>query len=156
MTTCNKKQKLWKQQFEELEVWLIDKGFNLDVAHDVDDCVYLEDKIVCIQSRSKPETRYYSLLHECGHILVANGLKRWKKDMPLYVQENGIWDDGRKRRGRAYKVSYVAEEIEAWKRGRRMSGKMGHHINNEKYNKLMSHCVFEHIKSIVSPEDYEE
>ena len=156
MKINNKKYCQWEEQFEELEVWLLDKGYTLSVAHDVEDCVYLEDKIVCIQSRSKPETRYYSLLHECGHILIANGSKQWKKDMPLYAQEDGILDDGRRRRGKAYKVSLIGEEIEAWVRGRKMSDRMGHCIDDKKYNKLLSHCVFEHIKCVVSPEDYEE
>lgn len=156
MKIKNKEYCQWEEQFEELEVWLLDRGYTLSVAHDVEDCVYLEDKIVCIQSRSKPETRYYSLLHECGHILIANGSKQWKKDMPLYAQENGILDDGRKRRGKAYKVSLIGEEIEAWVRGRKMSDRMGHSIDDKKYNKLLSHCVFEHIKCVVSPEDYEE
>jgi hypothetical protein len=156
MKIKNKKYCQWEEQFEDLEVWLLDKGYTLTVAHDVEDCLYLEDKIVCIQSRSLPETRYYSLLHECGHILVADGSKQWKKDMPLYAQEDGILNDGRRRRGKAYKVSLIAEEVEAWKRGRRMSGKKGHHIDNEKYNKLFSLCVFEHIKCVISPVDYEE
>ena len=156
MTTCNKKQKLWEEQFEELEVWLIDKGYVLDVSHDVDDCVYLYDKIVCIQSRSHPESRYYNLLHECGHILVAHGAKQWKKDMPLYAQENGVWDDGRRRRGSAYKVSLVGEEIEAWVRGRRLSERMGHHIDDEKYDKVMAHCVYSYIKMVVDPEEQAE
>lgn len=156
MKIKNKKYCQWEEQFEDLEVWLLDKGYTLTLAHDVDDCVYLDDKIVCIQSRSKPENRYYSLLHECGHILIADGSKQWKKDMPLYAQEDGIFDDGRRRRGKARKVSLIAEEIEAWVRGRKMSSRMEHHIDNEKYNKLFSFCVFEHIKSIVSPEKYEE
>jgi hypothetical protein len=41
-------------------------------------------------------------------------------------------------------------------RGRKMSDRMGHCIDDKKYNKLLSHCVFEHIKCVVSPEDYEE
>jgi hypothetical protein len=153
MKIKNKKYCQWEEQFEELEVWLLDKGYTLSVAHDVEDCVHLEDKIVCIQSRSKPETRYYSLLHECGHILIANGLKQWKKDMPMYAQEGGVWSDGRTRRGKAYKVSLVAEEVEAWKRGRRMSGKMGHHINDIKYNKLMSYSVYTYIDHVVASND---
>ena len=104
MKINNKKYCQWEEQFEELEVWLLDKGYTLSVAHDVEDCVHLEDKIVCIQSRSKPETRYYSLLHECGHILVAQGSKQWKKDMPMYAHENGLLTDGRKRKGEVYKV----------------------------------------------------
>ena len=155
MAKYNKKERQWIEQFEELEVWLIDRGYTLNVAHDVDDCVYLYDKIVCIQSRSRYESRYYSLLHECGHILVAQGSKQWKKDMPMYAQENGLLTDGRKRKGEVYKVSLVGEEIEAWKRGRRLSKKMRHYIDDKKYNKVMAHCVYSYIKMVVAGEDPE-
>ena len=153
MIKHDKEQKLWKQQFEDLEVWLIDKGYTLNIAPDVADCVYLYGKLVCIQSRSRPESRYYNLLHECGHILVAQGSKQWKKDMPMYAHENGLLTDGRKRKGEVYKVSLVGEEIEAWIRGRRLSKKMGHHINDKKYDKVMAHCVYSYIKMVVEGEE---
>ena len=137
---------LWEQQFEELEVWLIDKGFNLEVAHDVENYVVLENKIVCIRSRSPIEYRYYNLLHECGHILVSQDSKQWKKDMPMYAQDPKVIRDGRRERGNLYKVSTIAEEIEAWKRGRRLAKKMEHHIDNKKYNKLMADCVFTYVE----------
>jgi hypothetical protein len=140
---------IWKDQFDDLEIWLLDKGYNLEVAHDVEDCVILEDKLVCIQSRSRVETRYYSLLHECGHILVSNTLKQWKQDIPLYAQDT-IYIDARKTRGTPFKVSLIAEEIEAWKRGRRMALKMGHYIDNTRYNKLMSDCVYSHIEDVAT------
>ena len=136
----------WRQQFDELEIWLLDKGYILEVAPDVDDCVYLHDKVVCIRSRNHRETRYYSLLHECGHILVAQNSKQWKKDMPMYAQDPKVGRDGRRERGNIYKVSTIAEEIEAWKRGRRLAKKMGHGINNKKYNKLMADSVFTYVE----------
>jgi hypothetical protein len=152
MAKYNKKERQWVEQFEEMEVWLIDRGYTLDIAHDVDDCVYLLDKIVCIQGRSRPESRYYSLLHECGHILVSQGVKQWEKDMPMYAQGDDA-EDGRKRKGEVYKVSLVGEEIEAWKRGRRLSKKMGHHIDDKKYDRVMAKWVYSYIKMVVEGGD---
>jgi len=149
------KNETWKEQFDEMEIWLTDKGYALEVSSDVEDCVYLQDGIVCIRSRNHPETRYYSMLHECGHILVARGLKQWRLDMPTYAQDpkddtiKGE-TDGRLAKKKEYKVSLVAEEIEAWKRGRRMAKRMGHHINDIKYNKLMSYCVYTYIEEVAT------
>lgn len=154
MAKCNKKEKLWIEQFIELEIWLIDRGYTLNIAHDVDDCVYLYDKIVCIQGRSRPESRYYNLLHECGHILVAQGSKQWKKDMPMYAQGDAA-DDGRRRKGEVYKVSLVGEEIEAWKRGRRLSKRMGHDMDDKKYDRSMAKWVYSYIKMVVAGEELE-
>ena len=141
---------VWTQQFSELEIWLLDKGFCLEVANDVVDCVYLKEKIVCIQARNRPESRYYSLLHECGHILVAQRAAQWMKDVPMYAQDPQVQYDARRRRGKRYKVSLVAEELEAWKRGRRLSNKMKHYIDKDKYDKLMSECVYSYIEMVAT------
>ena len=140
----------WRQQFDELEIWLVDRGYVLEVASDVDDCVYLYDKIVCISSRNHLETRYYALLHECGHILVAQNSKQWKKDMPMYAQDAKVMNDARRSKGKIYKVSLVAEEIEAWKRGRRMAKKMGHYIDDKKYDRIMSDCIYSYIEMVAT------
>ena len=149
MTNSGEREK-WKEQFGELEIWLSDKGYSLEVAHDVEDCVILEDKLVCIQSRNSPETRYYSLLHECGHILVARGSKQWAKDVPMYAQDPKVMNDARRRRGKNYKVSLIAEEIEAWKRGRKLSNKLGHYIDNKKYDSIMAICVYTYVEMAAS------
>jgi hypothetical protein len=141
---------VWTLQFTELEIWLLEKGYCLEIANDVVDCVYLKEKIVCIQARSGAENRYYSLLHECGHILVAQGSEQWARDMPMYAQDPTVWTDARRRRSKKYKVSVVAEEIEAWKRGRRMAKKMEHYIDNDSYNKLMADCVYSYIEMVAT------
>ena len=45
----------------------------------------------------------------------------------------------------AYQVSLVAEEIEAWKRGRRLANRLGLYINDKKFNNVMSECVMTYI-----------
>ena len=145
MTNDNERG-MWVEQFNELEIWLADKGYNLEMAHDVEDCVILEDKLVCIQSRNSAETRYYSLLHECGHILVSQGSKQWEKDVPMYAQDPKVMNDARRRRGKSYKVSLIAEEIEAWKRGRKLSNRMGHYIDDKKYDNIMAVCVYTYVE----------
>ena len=132
----------WNCQFAEIESWLNSKGYEVVQETDAEDSIEFNLKRVLINSRNHPETRYYTLLHECGHLLIAQGAKQWAKDLPMYAYVQ----DARVERGKAYRVSLVAEEIEAWKRGRRLGNRFSHVINHNKYDKLITQCVFSYIE----------
>ena len=134
----------WNYQFAEIENWLGSKGYEVVQETDADDSIVWDSKTVYINSRNHPETRYYTLLHECGHLLVSQGAKQWAKDIPMYASS----EDARVERSKAYGVSLVAEEIEAWKRGRRLGNRFNHYINNEKYDSTFTQCVFSYIESV--------
>ena len=133
---------IWLSQAEELKGWLLNKGYKLVYETNADDCVDFNTKTVHVNSRSHPENRYYTLLHECGHILVAQGSKKFSKEMPMYAKSS----DGRSARSKAYRVSTVAEEIEAWKRGRRLSYKLGHDLDEDKFDKQITESVMSYIE----------
>ena len=132
----------WNYQFAEVENWLNSKGYEVVLETDVDDKIVWDTKQVFINSRNHPETRYYTLLHECGHLLISQGAKQWSKDVPMYASV----EDLRVEKSKAYRVSLVAEEIEAWKRGRRLGKRFKHFINDEKYDKQITECVFGYIE----------
>ena len=132
----------WNNQFAEIEAWLNSKGYEVTQETDAEDSIEWNPKRVLINSRNHPETRYYTLLHECGHLLVAQGAKQWAKDLPMYAYVQ----DARVERSKAYRVSLVAEEIEAWKRGRRLGKRYNHIINHDKYDKLITQCVYSYIE----------
>ena len=54
--------------------------------------------------------------------------------------------DGRNARSKAYKVSTVAEELEAWKRGRRLARRFKHHVNDSKYDEHMTKNIMSYIE----------
>jgi hypothetical protein len=64
---------------------------------------------------------------------------------PMYVHSPDMDDDGRREKGKAYRVSLIAEEIEAWKLGRRFATTQGLWIDNTKYNKHMTDAVMSYI-----------
>ena len=135
------KTDIWKRQFSELTSYLKDKGFSVSLEKGCGDEVMWEEKIIKINSHFKWEKRYYHLLHEAGHIIISEKPDVFSYDYPYYI-------DGERpgRRGHAYKISTIGEEIEAWKIGRRLGDKdLNHFVNYEKYDKLMSDCVMTYV-----------
>jgi len=133
----------WNKQFKEVESWLTHKGYKISQYTDAEDSIQWGNKTVYINSRNHPETRYYTLLHECGHLLISQTARQWSKDVPMYASV----EDARVERSKAYRVSLVAEEIEAWKRGRRLAKKLNHYIDNDKYDKQITENVFSYIEA---------
>jgi len=133
---------VWNAQFTEAENWLTSKGYQVVQKTDAEDSIVWADKTVYIDSRCHPESRFYTLLHECGHLLIAQSSKQWAKDVPMYASAVDL----RIEKSKAYKVSLVAEEIEAWKRGRRLGNKLDLYIDDEKYDKMITECVFSYIE----------
>ena len=132
----------WKNQFDEVKCWLGKKGYTVKCRTDAEDCVLFCAKTVLINSRNHPETKYYTLLHECGHILIDKDSARFEKEVPVYARS----EDGRSARSKAYRVSTVAEELEAWKRGRRLAARLGHHVDDLKYDKQITDNVMSYIE----------
>lgn len=132
----------WIKQIDQLSDWIYNKKYKLVFKTDEDDCVDFNTKTVHINSRLHPENRYYTMLHECGHILINSESSRFEKEMPMYARS----DDGRNARSKAYRVSTIAEEIEAWKRGRRLAARLNHEVNDIKYDKQITENVMSYIE----------
>lgn len=132
----------WNKQAQEVHDWLAKKGYSVKSQTDAEDCVCFDEKTVFINSRNHPETKYYTLLHECGHILVAQDATNFEREMPMYARSS----DGRNARSKAYRVSTVAEELEAWKRGKRLSARLKHYVDDVKYDKQITEGVMSYIE----------
>ncbi len=135
----------WLKQIDHIREALHGMGWSLWEETDTEDRVCFEDRVMYINSRNHPETRFYTVLHELGHIIVWSNSDDFKAEMPMYVHSPDIPCDGRRERGKAYRVSLIAEEIEAWKLGRRFAIAQGLWINNEKYHKHMTDAVMTYI-----------
>ena len=138
---ANRGSKFWKKQFDIIENWIKTKGYRVWCYTDADDQVDFEKKIVHIDSRQHAENRFYTLLHECGHMLISQTARQFAIDHPMYAFSSDI----RSCKSKAYQVSLVAEEIEAWKRGRRLAKRFGLRVNDEKLNRVMTDCVISYI-----------
>ncbi len=101
-----------------------------------------ETKQITICSRLGIENKLYTLLHECGHALIRENLGRFEKEYTVQVE---AWGDARKMRSARYKVETIEEEIEAWKRGKRLASRLGIKLNEDKFNAHKTECLMSYI-----------
>ncbi len=131
----------WNKQYNKVSLWIESKGYKVSCQTDAEDRLEFEEKTIYINSRQHAENRFYTLLHEAGHLLISQTANQFQKDHPMYAMSCDI----RSCRSKAYQVSLVAEEIEAWKRGRRLAKRLGLKVNNDKLDKIMTDCVMSYI-----------
>tara|TARA_B100000214_G_scaffold134825_1_gene95912 strand:- start:602 stop:1063 length:462 start_codon:yes stop_codon:yes gene_type:complete len=141
------RNEVFRGQISFLESLLEHKGYDVTYEKDAEDRVEFETRTIFINSRNHPENKFYTLLHEIGHILVGEDWPTFQADHPMYVHSpEGAPLDGRHERSHAYRVSLISEEIEAWKRGRRFANSLSLYIDNDKYDKHMTLNVMSYIE----------
>ena len=119
-----------KQSLSLIESWLDRKGFVLCKSKKptIEDEVDFERKVVFLSLRSKPIFQLFSLLHECGHVIVR-GRKSYKEDFQDLIEYQ---ETGKKQNTQA-SVQEVEEEILAWREGEKLAKKLGIVIHKKEY-----------------------
>jgi ribosomal protein L13E len=121
-----------------LEFWANSRGYYVDFARNGDDAVDRESKMISINTTRSLETQLYILLHECGHILVADSDKivnGAEEVLCKYSQKSKI-----------HRVFTVIEEVEAWKRGLRLARKLGISVDKTKWNKDVARAIKKYME----------
>lgn len=136
---------LFEAGMSRLIDWLDNKGWDLEIDYCCQDELRPEVKQIMINGRQGIEKQLYSLLHECGHLLVQQNWNKYEKDYPTTARMNCYARNRQLERSPKYKVDIISEEIEAWKRGKTLSKRLGVYINEEKFNALASQCVYTYI-----------
>jgi hypothetical protein len=137
------KNDVFRIQMAFLECVLERKGFTVKYVKDIEDCVEFTEQIVYINSRNHPENRFYTMLHELGHVIIGEDEVAFEADNPMYVHSKSR--ENASPRSHAYRVSLISEEIEAWKQGRRFAKALGFYVDDNKYNKHMTKYVMTYI-----------
>lgn len=131
-----------KQALSKIETWLDKKGFVLCKSKNrtIEDEVDFERKVVFLSLRSKPIYQVYSILHECGHVIIR-GRKSYKEDFKSHIEvcENGARPTFRS------SIEEVEEEINAWREGERLAKKLSIELDREEYYKYSSKWVMGYI-----------
>ena len=125
----------WDRQFREVEDVIDGWGYEVVLSTGAHDRVELgESKTIHINSACHPETKFYTLLHEVGHIMVRKDWKRFSKNYPNYLDGPDAGVDGRREKRKSYRIGVIAEELEAWKRGRTFADRHALYVDPLKYD----------------------
>ena len=145
-------KKLKKQAVEagicDLIEWTHKKGYYIDFDYCVQDELRPADKMITISTRQGEEKQLYALLHECGHLILGNNEASYAKKYPSSNKMAYFHSNKRLARSPQYKVDILAEEIDAWRKGKDLAKRLGIWIDEENYYKTMSKCVYTYVKSL--------
>ena len=113
------------------------KGYHVEVERDGEDAIDRINKFVSINSTRSLETQLHVILHEAGHLLVEKSDK-----IPSGIPEvlNKYSE-----KSKIHRTFTVIEEIEAWKRGLKLAGRLGIKINKEKWNKDVARAIYKYM-----------
>ncbi len=130
----------YKDCYEKLNNFIIEEfNVRINLSYKVYDEYYELRRLINIDKNQNWRGRYYALMHELGHHLIA-------KD-PSYRED--YYPQGLKRFPRTMSkktlVSKIMEEIEAWKFGRAYCESKGLKICKTYFAEIMSDCVTTHI-----------
>lgn len=132
-----------EQSLDKIEKWLEKQRFALlkSKLSTIEDEVDFERKVVFLSLKSKPMNQLYSLLHECGHVII-----RKRKDYKERYKESIAFLEGDlvKETNRC-SVEQIEEEILAWREGFTLASKLDIVIDSDTYYKYSSRWVMSYI-----------
>lgn len=130
--------------------WIKSKGFSL---RESDGDSYLPDeKIITYNKKLSKENKLYSVLHECGHLLVQ--LNVWSYERRYKSQVQGLFDK-RKCRSLRWRIDFLKEEYDAWDRGYRLAKRLKIPISKERYYDYASKCLATYCRWVTDKEWHE-
>jgi hypothetical protein len=127
-----------RESIEDVCTWLSARGYSIDFERNGEDAVFLESKLLSVRSSRSLRGQLYTLLHECGHILIH------ESDTLVNSEEEVL--EVYSSRSKIHKTFTVIEEIEAWKRGLSLAGRLGIEINKVKWNKDVAKSIMAYMK----------
>ena len=139
------KEVLFKAGIVRLIDWLWAKNWDVEFDYMVKDEMDPSAKCVTISTRQGVEKQLYSLLHECGHILIQSNEIRYNKKFPAQAKRNCYLSHRQLEKSKKYKVDVISEEIEAWDRGKSLATRLGLYIDEDKYNEVKVTCVYTYV-----------
>jgi len=131
-----------EQNLSLVESWLDKKGFVLckSKKSTIQDEVDFERKVVFLSLRSSPINQLYSVLHECGHIII-----RGRKDYQIRYKGHYQTSEGYSRPTLRSNVELVEEEINAWREGENLCKKLSITLDRDKYYRYGFRWVMSYI-----------
>jgi len=138
----------WKYKYDQLKKWIEGKGYSIVEGSRVEDSIVYEDLKIFINTLSRIEYRFYTLLHECGHYLLFENSKVFLETYPIFPSNV---EDGRVERSVKYKVCLIAEELKAWEKGWRLAHQLNLPVDQKKYHHCMVDALWTYIADAAKP-----
>jgi hypothetical protein len=146
--TRKSKEKKFQRGLDKLSLWVLKKKFDLEFDYCVQDEFRSDNRCITISTRQGLENQLYSLLHECGHLLLNKNENSYAKKYPssskmLHYNSNKLLE-----RSARYKVDVLSEEIDAWRKGKELANRLKIEIDEEKFYSVMTECVYSYITAL--------
>lgn len=129
-----------------MELWALRRNYVIDFDYCIRDEVDTASKTITVNTRQGIEKQLYSLLHECGHILVRKNNKSFAQDYPNQHKAEAYPSQRRYEKSKQYKTDVIMEEVEAWRRGYKLAKRLNININKKNYDNLARECLYSYIK----------
>jgi hypothetical protein len=141
------RKQLFETGLERLCDWADKRGWITDFSYTCEDEMEPGNKMIYINTRQSVEKQLYSMIHECGHVLVQSNVKAYYKKYPATAESRflGVGRMRKLEKTKKYKIDTIAEEIEAWDRGKKLARRLELYIDEDNYTKLMYECVYTYV-----------
>ena len=137
--------KIYKLNINKLIKWIRAKKWDIKFGFFIDEISYPE-KIISIDKRFKLENQLYSILHECGHLILLLN-KNYINNYPYtFTVDNFLNKNKRLVNSKRYQVELISEEIAAWEKGLLLAKKLKIKLNKATYRKESSKYIWTYIE----------
>ena len=110
-----------------------------------------EGNTIIINSRISVQKQFYYILHEAGHVLVEKPLVAYNERYTYgYVAES----DPNESKTTRHRVDVVAEEVEAWHRGKKLAIRLGIDIDRDEYERHRCDAILTYFKWVLRSGGY--
>jgi len=133
---------------QKIEGWLIKQGYTLHFGRT--DQVNRDPNVVTITSTLSRKPKIYSLLHECGHVILYNSSDYLKKYKSVDIGDN---QDQRHAKSLIFRYKKLAEEMEAWNEGYKLAQKLGIKISKVAYDTYAAPWIHSYIRAVADTKE---
>lgn len=141
------KDKKSRSKINKLVEWAQSKNWTVHFSSTANDKMSPWDREIEINTRYSEEIQLYGLLHECGHVIIQKNKNYSKKYTYASKVDKMPSKNSQLLSSKKYQVDLIAEEIEAWRKGKELAKRLNLKINEEKYNNEMFKYVYSYIQA---------
>ncbi len=133
--------------------WVKERGVTVvfgNTPRDTGATLLQEQNIIKMSSRYMPEKQLFTLLHECGHMLIGERRKHERYGMGYKQEHHPIVS-----KTLHHRFDVLDEEMEAWFRGLRLARRLKIRVNKEAFHAHRLKCLKTYVKWVLEPEEFE-